>query len=394
MTETYKPSWRPDKDDDKFACRVMRGVEGGHDGMTDKAGETHAPAAPKMKRRRKLTVDDYVEGVLAGNRMILSRAITLIESNAAMHFAMAQQVIQKLLPYTGKSTRVGITGVPGAGKSTFIEALGTKLCEEGHKVAVLAVDPSSTVTGGSILGDKTRMEQLSREPNAFIRPSPSGGTLGGLTRKSRETLLLCEAAGYDTILVETVGVGQSETTVRSMVDFFLLVVLTGAGDELQGMKKGVMELADAIVVNKADGDNKRRAMVTRAEYERILQFLRQATENWTTHAYTCSAYTHEGVMELWNNVITKFMKQGWENGVLTQRRKQQTLSWVHAMVEEHLHNLFYRAPEIVACKDTIEDEVVDGKITPTLAVQKFIDIFSHAKLSEANYTSSSPFEIK
>lgn len=394
MTETYKPSWRPEKDDDKFACRVMRGVEGGHDGMTDKAGETHAPATPKIKRRRKLTVDDYVEGVLAGNRMILSRAITLIESNAAMHFAMAQQVIQKLLPYTGKSTRVGITGVPGAGKSTFIEALGTKLCEEGHKVAVLAVDPSSTVTGGSILGDKTRMEQLSREPNAFIRPSPSGGTLGGLTRKSRETLLLCEAAGYDTILVETVGVGQSETTVRSMVDFFLLVVLTGAGDELQGMKKGVMELADAIVVNKADGDNKRKAMVTRAEYERILQFLRQATENWTTHAYTCSAYTHEGVMELWHNVITKFMHQGWENGVLAKRRKQQTLSWVHAMVEEHLHNLFYRAPEIVACKDDIENEVVDGKIAPTLAVQKFIDIFSHVKLSEANYTNSSPFEIK
>ena len=267
------------------------------------------------------------------DRAILSRAITLVESNAAAHFETAQQVIQKLLPYTGKSTRVGITGVPGAGKSTFIEALGTNLCRGGHKVAVLAVDPSSTVTKGSILGDKTRMEQLSREPNAFIRPSPSGGTLGGLTRKSRETLLLCEAAGYDTILVETVGVGQSETTVRSMVDFFLLVVLTGAGDELQGMKKGVMELADAIVVNKADGDNKQRAMITRAEYERILQFLRQATENWTTHAYTCSAYTGAGIMELWNDVIEAFMKQGWGNGVLAERRKQQTLSWVYTMLK-------------------------------------------------------------
>ena len=199
--DTYKPSWVPEEKDDKFACRVMRGVDGGHDGMDEHTNAPQKPVAPKVVKRKKLTVDDYVEGVLAGNRMILSRAITLIESNAAAHFEMAQQVIQRLLPYTGKSTRVGITGVPGAGKSTLIEALGTKLCQNGHKVAVLAVDPSSTVTGGSILGDKTRMEQLSREPNAFIRPSPSGGTLGGLTRKSRETLLLCEAAGYDTILV-------------------------------------------------------------------------------------------------------------------------------------------------------------------------------------------------
>lgn len=393
MTETYKPSWSQ-SDDDKFACRVMRGVEGGHDGMTDKGGDTHAPAPQPAVKRKKLTVDDYVDGILAGNRMILSRAITLIESNAAAHFEMAQQVIQKILPYTGKSTRVGITGVPGAGKSTFIEALGTKLCQEGHKVAVLAVDPSSTVTGGSILGDKTRMENLSREPNAFIRPSPSGGTLGGLTRKSRETLLLCEAAGYDTILVETVGVGQSETTVRSMVDFFLLVVLTGAGDELQGMKKGVMELADAIVVNKADGDNRQKAKITRAEYERILGFLRQATEHWTTHAYTCSAYTHAGVMELWHDVIEKFMQQGRDNGVLAARRRQQTLSWVHAMVEEHLHNLFYRAPEVIACKDGIEDEVVQGKLSPTLAVQKLINVFAHADLTEGSYNQSSPFDIK
>ena len=233
MTKTYKPEWVPEKDDDKFACRVMYGVKGGHEGMPNITIDAERKSAPVI-RRKKLDVDDYVNGVLAGDRMVLSRAITLVESNAAAHFAMAQQVIQKLLPYTGKATRVGITGVPGAGKSTFIEALGTNLCQAGHKVAVLAVDPSSTVTKGSILGDKTRMEQLSREKNAFIRPSPSGGTLGGLTRKSRETLLLCEAAGYDTILVETVGVGQSETTVRSMVDFFLLVVLTGAGDEQIG----------------------------------------------------------------------------------------------------------------------------------------------------------------
>ncbi len=392
MTDTYKPSWVPEKEDDKFACRVMRGVEGGHDGMSEHQGAAKPPVRPAVVKRKKLTVEDYVNGVLAGDRMILSRAITLIESNAAAHFEMAQQVIQKLLPYTGKSTRVGITGVPGAGKSTFIECLGTQLCKAGHKVAVLAVDPSSTVTRGSILGDKTRMEQLSREPNAFIRPSPSGGTLGGLTRKSRETLLLCEAAGYDTILVETVGVGQSETTVRSMVDFFLLVVLTGAGDELQGMKKGVMELADAIVVNKADGDNKARARVTRAEYERILHFLRQATEQWTTHAYTCSAYTGEGVMTLWTDVIEAFMKQGWDNGVLAERRKQQTLSWVYAMVEEHLHNLFYRCPDIMKNRAGIEEQVISGQVTATMAVQQLITMFAADTNRTGNATS--PFEIK
>ena len=392
MTDTYKPEWVPKNDDDKFACRVMYGVKGGHDGMPNSQTES-LPQTPPMVKRRKLTVDDYIEGVLGGDRMILSRAITLVESNAAAHFEMGQQVIQKLLPYTGKSTRVGITGFPGAGKSTFIEALGTYLCQNGHKVAVLAVDPSSTVTKGSILGDKTRMEQLSREKSAFIRPSPSGGTLGGLTRKSRETLLLCEAAGYDTILVETVGVGQSETTVRSMVDFFLLVVITGAGDELQGMKKGVMELADAILVNKADGDNRRRAQVTRAEYERILQFLRPATEQWGTKAYTCSALTKHGIQELWNDVIMKFKAQGDANGVLAERRKQQTLSWVYAMVEEHLHNLFYRAPEIIACRNGLEDDVIGGRISATMAVQKFVAEFAKAR-AHGKTAELSPFEIQ
>ena len=392
MTDTYKPEWVPKNDDDKFACRVMYGVKGGHDGMPNSQTESLPQTVPMVKRR-KLTVDDYIEGVLAGDRMILSRAITLVESNAAAHFELGQQVIQKLLPYTGKSTRVGITGFPGAGKSTFIEALGTYLCQNGHKVAVLAVDPSSTVTKGSILGDKTRMEQLSREKSAFIRPSPSGGTLGGLTRKSRETLLLCEAAGYDTILVETVGVGQSETTVRSMVDFFLLVVITGAGDELQGMKKGVMELADAILVNKADGDNRRRAQVTRAEYERILQFLRPATEQWETKAYTCSALTQHGIQELWNDVIVKFKAQGDANGVLAERRKQQTLSWVYAMVEEHLHNLFYRAPEIIACRNGLEDDVIGGRISATMAVQKFVAEFAKAR-AHGKAAELSPFEIQ
>ena len=273
--DTYRPDWVPEDGGSQFSCRVMTGVEGVKDG----AGTTGTAKAPA---RQKLTLDDYERGILEGNRMILSRAITLIESNAPKHFDPAQELVQRVLPHTGGAIRVGITGVPGVGKSTFIEALGCTLCQEGHKVAVLAVDPSSSVSGGSILGDKTRMEYLTREPRAFIRPSPSSGTLGGVTRKSRETLLLCEAAGYDVILVETVGVGQSETTVRSMVDFFMVLVLTGAGDDLQGIKKGIIELADAIVVNKADGDNRRKALVTRADYEQILHYLRPATEGWTT----------------------------------------------------------------------------------------------------------------
>ena len=394
MTDTYKPSWVPEEENDKFACRVMYGVTGGNEGTPGVTVDKKDKVAPAIKRR-KLEVDDYVEGVLKCDRTILSRAITLVEGNAAAHFETAQQVIQKLLPYTGKSTRVGITGVPGAGKSTFIEALGTNLCRGGHKVAVLAVDPSRYCYPKAVSW-AIRHVWNSFHANRMLLSVRllRGGTLGGLTRKSRETLLLCEAAGYDTILVETVGVGQSETTVRSMVDFFLLVVLTGAGDELQGMKKGVMELADAIVVDKADGDNKQRAMVTRAEYERILQFLRQATENWTTHAYTCSAYTGAGIMELWNDVIEAFMKQGWGNGVLAERRKQQTLSWAYTMVEEHLHNLFYRSPAIIGCKEEIEREVVVGKISATMAVQDLINRFAAAELSGVNVKDSSPFEIK
>lgn len=372
MTENVnRPDWAPKDAGDEFASRVMSGVEGGHDGMTS----AQTPQAPSV-RRRTLTKDDYVEGVLRGDRMILSRAITLVESNAPAHFDLAQQVVQAILPHTGSSKRVGITGVPGAGKSTFIEAMGTYLCNEGHKVAVLAVDPSSTVTRGSILGDKTRMENLAKNPNAYIRPSPSGGTLGGLTRKSRETLLLCEAAGFDVILVETVGVGQSETTVRSMVDFFLFVVITGAGDELQGMKKGVMELADAILVNKADGENKMKAQMTRAEYDRILHYLRAATEGWITKAYTASSLTSEGIPELWA-VVESFFKNVQESEIFEERRKQQTLSWVNSMVEEHLRTTFYRCPAIVANRGDIERRVVAGELSATLATQELIRLFNN-----------------
>ncbi len=339
--------------------------------LAERAAAAKAAPVAKQYVRRQLTVDDYVEGVLKCDRTVLARAITMVESNAPQHFALGQEIIQKILPYTGKATRVGITGVPGAGKSTFIEALGNILCDKGHKLAVLAVDPSSHVSHGSILGDKTRMETLSKRPEAFIRPSPSGGTLGGVTRKSRETMLLCEAAGYDTILVETVGVGQSETTVRSMVDFFLYVVLTGAGDDLQGIKKGVMETADAILVNKADGDNKFRANVARAEYEQILHYLRPATEGWVTKAYTSSSVTGEGVWEIWE-VVETFMAQMRRQGTLETRRQQQTLSWVHQMTEEQIRNQILANPNVIACMEKVRQSIVNSTMSATAAAQMLL----------------------
>lgn len=368
----WKPEWIPPEGGDAFATRVMGGISGGHDGMPGQGTMTSQPRiAPG---RRQLTVEEYVQGIINGDRVILSRAITLIESNLPAHMDTAQQILMQLLPYSGKSIRVGITGVPGAGKSTFIEALGCRLCDEGHKVAVLAVDPSSTVTKGSILGDKTRMEELSRNPRAFIRPSPSSGTLGGVTRKSRETMLICEAAGYDVLLIETVGVGQSEVTVRSMVDFFLLLMITGAGDDLQGMKKGVVELADAIVINKADGDNKQRAMMAKVDYDRILHYLRPATEGWVTKSHTCSAYTGEGIPELWN-VITKFRQVTGEAGIFERRRRTQMLSWVQSMVQEYLQSLFFTHPGIQQHRSAIEQAVTEGKLSATMAVKELICIF-------------------
>jgi LAO/AO transport system kinase len=349
----------------------MDGVRAAHDGMSDKPASESASAAI---RRREMSPSDYVKGVLAGDRTVLSRAITLVESNAPSHFEIARYVVKEILPKTGNSIRVGITGVPGAGKSTFIDTFGTMLCDKGRNVAILAVDPSSSVTKGSILGDKTRMENLSRNRNAFIRPSPSGGTLGGLTRKSRETMLLCEAAGYDVILVETVGVGQSEAEVRKMVDFFLLMVLTGAGDELQGIKKGVMELADAILVNKADGNNLMRANATKVEYDRILHYLRQATEGWTTRAYTCSAATGEGISEAWD-VVTSFIENVKASGVFAERRKGQTLSWVYTMVEDYLKQKFYRSDAVARERGAVEIKVVEGKLSATEAAAELIKLY-------------------
>lgn len=367
-----KPEWIPPDAGDAFATRVMEGICSVHDGMPDQRA-LQQTVGPKFSRR-KLTVGEYVEGVVSGDRVVLSQAITLIESNLPAHMTMAQEIIKELLPYGGKSIRVGITGVPGAGKSTFIEVLGCQLCDRGHKVAVLAVDPSSTVTKGSILGDKTRMEELSRKSGAFIRPSPSSGTLGGVTRKSRETILLCEAAGYDVLLIETVGVGQSEVTVRSMVDFFMLLMITGAGDELQGMKKGVIELADAIVVNKADGDNKQRAMMAKVDYDRILHYLRPATEGWMTKSHTCSAVTGDGIPEIWK-MVDEFHEVTLSSGFFQRRRRMQMLSWVHAMVQEYLQAKFLSHPAVMTQIPHIEEEVMNGHMTATLAVKELIRIF-------------------
>lgn len=371
--DDLRPSWVPKEKNPEFACTVMRGIDSAVNSVTS------AKYYPKENLRRiplrkKMSVEEYVEGVKKGDRMILAKAITLIESNAPKDFDKAQRVLQALLPRTGHSLRIGITGVPGAGKSTFIEAFGQLLCQQGYKVAVLAVDPTSSITGGSILGDKTRMQKLSREPNCFIRPSPSGGTLGGVARKSRETMMLCEAAGCDVILVETVGVGQSETTVRSMVDFFMLVVLTGAGDDLQGIKKGIMELADAIVVNKADGDNLERAKVTQGEYERMVEFIRPATEGWKTHAYRCSALQKTGLLELWA-VMREFEKVTKKSGAFENRRQRQIITWVKTMIDEHLHNLFYEDPVIKGRLPEVRAAVLAGVVSPSQAVAELIRTF-------------------
>ncbi|WP_425423170.1 methylmalonyl Co-A mutase-associated GTPase MeaB [Siminovitchia fordii] len=326
------------------------------------------------QKSTETSVDAIIEGLLSGDRTMLSRAITLIESNASRHQKPSEEMLQRLLPYSGDSIRIGITGVPGAGKSTFIESFGLLLCHKGHRVAVLAVDPSSTLHGGSILGDKTRMERLANHPNAFIRPSPSGGTLGGVHRKTRETIIACEAAGYDILLIETVGVGQSEVVVKSMVDFFMLLVLTGAGDELQGMKKGVMELADAVIINKADGGNLELAKKTQKEYKQILHFLQPTTKGWTTPALTCSALYEEGIDQVWE-MIQRYMKMTKDSGLLLEKRKMQAKEWLYAQVKEQLESAFFGNEKVEKLVPGIEKKVMNEEMPVAKASRLLFDAF-------------------
>jgi len=286
---------------------------------------------------------DYVQGVLEHDRRMLAKTITLIESSLPVHKDLARKIVDLLLPYTGKAVRLGITGMPGAGKSTFIESLGIMLVQKGYNVAVLAVDPSSTRSGGSILADKTRMEKLSIEERAFIRPSPSGGTLGGVARKTRETMLVCEAAGFDVVIVETVGAGQSEVAVASMVDFFLALMIPGAGDELQGMKKGIMELADAVVINKADGDNVEKANLARRQYETALHFLTPSSPDWSPPVLTCSAIEKTGIDKIWG-VVLDYKKKLTATGELETKRKKQAIDWMWFLVKEGLTEWFNKNP--------------------------------------------------
>ena len=306
--------------------------------------------------------------VRTNDRATLARAITLIESKRADHHAKAHQLVQELLPHTGQAMRVGITGAPGVGKSTTIDTLGSFLTEKGHKVAVLAVDPSSTRTGGSILGDKTRMARLAVDDNAFVRPSPSSGTLGGVASKTRETMLLCEAAGYDVILVETVGIGQSETAVSDMTDFFLALMLPGAGDELQGIKKGLVELADMIAVNKADGDNLKRARAAAGEYRAALHILTPRSENWTPPVVTYSALTGDGVADLWKQ-IELHRERMTKSGELAARRREQQVKWLWSMLEDRVHSRLKSDPRLRAKLPQIEAAVAAGTLSATLAVE-------------------------
>lgn len=327
----------------------------------------------KRASRKAMEVEDYVKGILAHDRVILSQAITLVESTNPEHYDKAQAVIEQCLPHAGKSVRIGITGVPGVGKSTFIEAFGLHLTKLGHKVAVLAIDPSSERSKGSILGDKTRMEHLSVEPNAFIRPSPSGLTLGGVARKTRETTILCEAAGFDIILVETVGVGQSETIVKSMVDFFLLLMLAGAGDELQGIKRGIMEMADALIINKADGDNLKMATAAKAQYRSALKLFPPNENGWEPTVDTCSALTHEGIENAWLT-ICQFTNLTQSNNYFYKQRDEQLITTFYDWIDLSIKNNFYSNEKTKNKISELISAVKDKKISPYQAANQLIKI--------------------
>jgi len=354
------------RQDFKSALNEMEGVEQPAQINTDAVNKLRA------KSRKVLTTEEFVYGIRSGNRTILSKAITMTESSLHSHQQKAQEIINDCLPFSGKSIRIGITGVPGVGKSTFIEALGMYLISLGHQVTVLAIDPSSTRSKGSILGDKTRMEELSVNPKAFIRPSPTAGSLGGVARKTRETIVLCEAAGFDVILVETVGVGQSEITVRSMVDFFLLLMLSGAGDELQGIKRGIMEMADAIFINKADGDNMTKAKAAKIEYENALHLYPPAESGWKPVTGICSARTGSGIESVWKH-IEEYAAVTRLNGYFEHQRRQQFRQVLTETIEQALKRDFYNRKDIAQALAHYEKEVLSGKISPYTAAAVLLE---------------------
>ena len=333
---------------------------------------------PYRQRQRikvpKLTASDYVEGILKGDVSILGRAVTLVESTAEAHQAIAQEVIEKCLPYSGKSRRIGITGVPGAGKSTSIDVFGLHVIRNGGRLAVLAIDPSSERSQGSILGDKTRMEKLSLEKDAFIRPSPSAGSLGGVARKTRETIVLCEAAGYDNIFVETVGVGQSETAVHSMVDFFLLIQLAGTGDELQGIKRGIMEMADGIVINKADGDNVEKAKLAAAQFRNALFLFPPSPSKWKPEVITYSGYYELGIDIVWD-MIDRYFEYVKKTGYFETRRNEQARYWMLETIDEQLRNHFYSIPQVKALLEQKELRVLNNEQSSFTAAKDVLDFY-------------------
>ncbi|MBP5315391.1 MAG: methylmalonyl Co-A mutase-associated GTPase MeaB [Muribaculaceae bacterium] len=346
-------------------------------GLTVNSGVSQPPSVnPYLRHRRKPmpSVAELVEGILKGDVTHLSRAVTLVESTSPDHQAVAQEVIEKCLPHSGNSRRIGITGVPGAGKSTSIDVFGLHVLKRGGKLAVLAIDPSSERTKGSILGDKTRMEKLSVHPDTFIRPSPSAGSLGGVARKTRETIVLCEAAGYNNIFVETVGVGQSETAVHSMVDFFLLIQLAGTGDELQGIKRGIMEMADGIVINKADGDNINRAQLAQAQFRSALHLFPPTTSGWMPEVLCYSGYYEIGITEVWD-MIDRYFDFVTSNGYFEHKRNQQARYWMYESINEQLKNHFYRDPDVEALLADRERLVLENRQSSFIAARDVLDFY-------------------
>lgn len=348
-------------------------------GLTVNSGVSSQPIvnpyrANQRRKRVELSAGDYVEGILKGDVSILGRAVTLIESVNERHQAIAQEVIEKCLPYSGNSRRIGITGVPGAGKSTSIDVFGLHVVRQGHRLAVLAIDPSSERTKGSILGDKTRMEKLSQEKDAFIRPSPSAGSLGGVARKTRETIVLCEAAGYDRIIVETVGVGQSETAVHSMVDFFLLIQLAGTGDELQGIKRGIMEMADGIVINKCDGENVERAKLAASQFRNALFLFPPSPSKWKPEVLTYSGYYEIGIDLVWD-MIDRYFDYVTGNGYFERRRNEQAKYWMTETINEQLRNHFYGIPEVRALMEQKELRVLNNEQSSFTAAKDVLDFY-------------------